>query len=240
MYSKTAQWYDALYRFKEYQAEAEQITARIRAEHPDARTILDVGCGTAEHDRFLTQEYQVDGLDITPDFVRIAAAKNPAGRYFCADMADFSLPMHYDVILCLFSAIGYVKTLARLVDALVCFRCHMNPGGIILVEPWFTPETFHPEEKVYLLTGENDQGKICRMNVSRCEGRLSILDFHYLLGTAAGIEYLTERHELGLFTEREMLEAFAQAGLAVSHDPEGLTGRGLYTARAIAHPPGRR
>ena len=47
--------------------------------------------------------------------------------------------------------------------------------------------------------------------------------------TAAGVEHVTERHELGLFTVEQMKDAFSQAGLAVSYESEGLTGRGIYT-----------
>jgi hypothetical protein len=37
-----------------------------------------------------------------------------------------------------------------------------------------------------------------------------------------------------LFTETEMLAAFSEAGLAATLDAVGLTGRGLYVARAAA------
>jgi hypothetical protein len=60
------------------------------------------------------------------------------------------------------------------------------------------------------------------------EGNVAILDFHYLVATAEGIEHFTERHELGLFTEEEYLAAFAQAGLEARHDREWLGGRGMY------------
>jgi hypothetical protein len=48
------------------------------------------------------------------------------------------------------------------------------------------------------------------------------------VGTPAGIEYFTERHELGLFAHDDYLAAFHTAGLEVEYNPEGLMGRGLY------------
>ncbi|NIT60323.1 MAG: methyltransferase domain-containing protein [Aliifodinibius sp.] len=231
MFSKTAAWYDALYSFKDYQQESNSIIERLKIEHPHAKTILDIGCGTAEHDQYLSKIYRLDGLDINPDFVEIASKKNPTCQYFCADMIDFNLEKTYDVVLCLFSSIGYVKTIDNLISTLRCFKHHMNPEGIILVEPWLTPKTWNPEGNVYLLTGETEAGKICRMNISKTRGKLSILTFHYLIGTNSGIEYVTEHHELGLFTIEEMQDAFRQAGLSVTYDPDGLTGRGLYVAR---------
>ena len=43
-----------------------------------------------------------------------------------------------------------------------------------------------------------------------------------------GVEHMVERHELGLFERSEMEAAFADAGLTVRYDEQGLTGRGLW------------
>jgi hypothetical protein len=147
-------------------------------------------------------------------------------------MTCFDLGKTYDLILCLFSSIGYVRTLENVVKALNCFKTHLNAGGILLVEPWFTPQTWKPHTSVHMLTAESSEGKVCRMNVSGQEGLMSIIDFHYLVGTPEGVTHFTERHELGLFTIEEMLGAFKEAALDVRYDPDGLTGRGLYIARS--------
>jgi hypothetical protein len=66
------------------------------------------------------------------------------------------------------------------------------------------------------------------MSHSGQKGKISILEFQYLIGTSKGIEHSSELHELGLFTHKEYMDAFREAGLAVIHDPKGLDGRGLY------------
>jgi hypothetical protein len=68
------------------------------------------------------------------------------------------------------------------------------------------------------------------MNVMVVEGTVSVADFHYLLGRPQGVEHFTERHELGLFTHEQYLQAFRQAGLEPELDERGLMGRGLYLA----------
>jgi SAM-dependent methyltransferase len=231
MYTKSAQWYDALYRFKDYAKESADIISLLKEEHPQARSVLDVACGTAEHDKYLASIYQVDGLDISEDFIRIASSKNPRGKYFCMDMTDFRLERSYDVILCLFSSIGYAKTINKATQALCCFEKHLNPNGIIVVEPWFTPDKWNPNGQVHLLTGEMPEGKICRMNITGKEGPLSILEFQYLVGTSSGIEHFSERNELGLFSVDDIKSAFAAANLAVRFVESGLTGKGLYIAK---------
>jgi len=48
-------------------------------------------------------------------------------------MVVFDLGKTYDVVMCLFSSIGYVKTLDRVTLALERFKSHTNDGGLILV-----------------------------------------------------------------------------------------------------------
>lgn len=231
MFSETTQWYDLLYSFKDYEKEARTIVKLLREKHPKARTLLDVACGTAEHDRYWAQHYEVDGLDFQEEFLVIARTKNPEGSYFQQDMTDFDLEKKYDVVLCLFSSIGYVKTLDKVTETLKCFREHINEDGLILVEPWFTPDTWRKPGNVYMLTAESEDTKICRMNLGgERQGNLSILNFHYLVGTPEGVQHYTEHHELGLFPIEEMCNAFEEAELQVEYDEQGISGRGLYLA----------
>ena len=217
MFSESADLYDLIYsEFKDFQEEARQVAALIKDRCPDARSILDVGCGTGRHAATLNQEFafQVDGLDIEPGFLQIAAARCPEGTFTLGDMADFDLQKRYDVVLCLFSSIGYVKTLERLRSAARAFRRHLLPGGVGLVEPWFAPDEFQAG-RVYLQTVDREDIKIARMSQSQVEGHISRLEFHYLVGGSDGVRHLEEVHELGLFTVED-LQADDPIVLAVS------------------------
>lgn len=233
MFSESAGLYDLVYSsFKDYPAEASKLAGVIRGVHPDALRVLDVACGTGEHARLLTERYgfHADGLDLDPGMIRIAAGKNPVGDFRVADMTDFDLPGRYDVVTCLFSSIGYVRTLANVERALACFGRHLAAGGAIIVEPWFPPGMLE-SGKVMVATAQRPGVSVCRMSHCRVEGRLSTLTFEYLVGRGEGIEHARETHELGLFTREEMESCFRSAGLAVTYDAEGLSGRGLYVAR---------
>lgn len=230
MFNRTAHYYDLIYSFKDYVAEAEKITALIQKELPTAKTLLDVACGTAEHAKLLSEQFAVDGIDREPAFVEIAREKVPSGDFWLADMSDFDLPKTYDVIQCLFSSIGYLSSEEKIVAALKGFKRHLNPNGVIFVEPWITPESWQVGH-THMFTAESDDLKICRMSVTERVDRRSILNFHYLIATKQSVEYLTEKHELVLYTNEEMLSCFAEAGLEVAYDAEGLFGRGLYVAR---------
>lgn len=229
MFSKTAQYYDDIYAtFKDYKAET-RLTRKLIREHKihNGKRLLDIGCGTGVHAGLLSKYYRVEGLDLDSKMLAMARKTHPGIRFHQADMVDFQLPRKFDVILCLFSAIGYVRTKTRLRKAVRSMAAHMLPGGILLVEPWFTTEQWHVG-RVGMIEVEKPGLRIVRMSRSAKRRNLSILEFEYLIGTAGGIQHLTEVHELGLFKEEDYLEAFRLARLEVTHDPQGLDGRGLY------------
>jgi SAM-dependent methyltransferase len=232
MFDASAEYYDLLYStFKDYAAETAAIAALLRRLNPACRTVLDVGCGTGEHARRLADEgFEVDGIDLSDAFVALARAKHPAGRFVVADMVDFRLDRRYDAVLCLFSSIGYVRTLDRVASAFRCFAEHLARGGVILVEPWFPPGVLDTT-RVFHNDASGGGVRIERAAHNEIAGRISRLYFDYTITDAAGPRQFSEVHELGLFTTDEMLNAFRRAGLEVEHDPRGLTDRGLFVAR---------
>jgi len=242
MFSESAQLYDLIYSsFKDYPAEAELIAERLRRERPGCRTVLDAACGTGEHARLLAEAhgFEVDGIDIEPALVEIARAKHPAGRFFVADMVDFTLPRRYDAVICMFSSIGYLKTLDRVTAALGCLAAHLANGGILLVEPWFTPGVMEDGGTATVEAASGDV-RVRRDARVQIEGRLSRVHFDYTVEDADGTRRLSESHELGLFTVDEMRQAFTRAGLRVTYDDEGPSGRGLYSAAVTGVPGGAR
>jgi SAM-dependent methyltransferase len=146
-------------------------------------------------------------------------------------MTAFDLDKRFDAIVCMFSSIGYVRTEERLRAAIASMARHLEPDGVLVVEPWLSAEVWM-DRHVGAVFVDEPELKIARMNATERKGNLTPITFHYLVGTPDGVERFSELHELGLFTVGEYLEAFRAAGLEADHDPEGPMGRGLYIAIA--------
>ncbi|MEE3258168.1 MAG: class I SAM-dependent methyltransferase [Candidatus Latescibacterota bacterium] len=230
MYEISAEYYDVVYSSKNYEREAHVVRRLIAERRPGAQALLDLACGTGAHDLHLSRYYEIDGLDLNPGFLVKARERNGRGHYREADMCDFALDRMYDAVICLFSSIGYMQTLDNVRKTLVCCREHLAEGGLVFIEPWFTPDQWQPGV-VHVLNAERDGIAISRMGFSAVRGAVSLNPCQYLVGTTRGIEHYEETHEMGLFTVEEMHGAFAAAGLDVEYDPEGLIGRGLYIGR---------
>jgi SAM-dependent methyltransferase len=232
-YSEAAEFYDLLYHGeKDYAAEADLLSALIRERHPAAATLLDVGCGTGSHARALSDAgFTVDGVDLEPAFVELARAKCPEGTFYVGDMTALELPRRYDVVTCLFSAIGYVGSETALRKAMAGMRALLNPGGLLIVDPWFEPGQL-THGWISVLVGTGADVTVCRMSRTLVEGTVSRMEFEYLIGRPAGIERRRETHSLSLFTQSQMEAAFTEAGLAVTRKPAALRTRGLYVAQS--------
>lgn len=233
MYAEVARYYDKIYSFKDYADEAGRLTAIIRGHlRSGGKRLLDVACGTGRHLEYLREQFDVEGLDISPEMLEIACQRNPGVPFHQGDTADFDLGRSFDVVTCLFSSIGYVKTMERLKKALTCMVNHLVPGGVLVIEPWFTTESWHPRT-VHGSFIDEPELKIARVNTSFVDGRISYFDLHYLIGTPQGTEHYVERHELGLFEREEIQDILTGLTLEVSYDEEGLTGRGLFVGRLV-------
>lgn len=227
MFRRSARFYDAIYSFKDYAAEADLVTRYIRGSAPDARTLLDVACGTGLHMEHLRRNFLAEGIDLDPDLLAIARERNPDCTLHEGDMRDFDLGKTFDAVTCLFSSIGYMHSLEDLDRAIANMARHVNPGGVLVVEGWFTPDVFEPHHVGAVFVDEPDL-KIARVNNALVDGRLSKFIFHYVVGTPDEVTSFTEDHALALITREEYEEAFTAAGLEVRVEADGLMGRGIY------------
>jgi SAM-dependent methyltransferase len=232
MYDKRlADVYDVVYRArKDYAAEAALITRLAREHNPAAATLLDVACGTGEHLRYLRDHFtEVVGVDISAEMLVTAAGKLPGVALYEADMRGFDLGRRFDVVCCLFSAIGYMRDVAELNLAAARLAAHVDRGGLLVVEPWVTEDAWlegHVGHDVATADGRT----VVRVIHSSRKGRTSRLVMHYLVGDARGVRHFVDRHDLTLFTWDEYGEAFRATGCRVTVRPDGPSGRGLILA----------
>ena len=137
MFTKSVAWYDAIYSWKDYKHEVRQLRLLIEqhAQRPIA-TLLDVACGTGQHLTSLKDRYAVEGLDLDPEMLTVARQRHPNVAFHQGDMRAFDLGRCFDVATCLFASISYCRGMAELEQTIKCMARHVNPGGLIIVEPF--------------------------------------------------------------------------------------------------------
>lgn len=226
-YARSARFYDKIYSFKDYAAEAELLRATILRHRPGARRLLDVACGTGEHLRHLKAHFEVEGVDAGLEMLEIARAKLPDVRFHRGDMRTFDLGRTFDAVICLFGATGHLRDEGELAASLGRMAAHLVPGGVLIVEPWLAPEAVVPGHVSGRFVDEPDF-KLARLSVGVRRGEVFILDLHHLVATPAGVEHFVEHFEMTLFPHDAYRAAMDALGLRLEFDPQGPMGRGLF------------
>jgi len=147
-------------------------------------------------------------------------------------MRSFDLDRSFDVLVCLSSSIAWMQTRTELFGAVATMARQTGEGGLLIIEPWDFPEDANAEP--WMTTVRSDDRAAALLETTTLQGDTWLQKTHYLTWSRdQGIEHLEERATLGAFTKADQESAFAQAGLTVEFDPQGLLG-----ARAVhRHPP---
>ncbi|WP_329016608.1 class I SAM-dependent methyltransferase [Micromonospora rifamycinica] len=222
--------YDLIYRSrgKDYAVEAAFLAELVKERHAGTGSLLDVASGTGGHLRHLREAFpHVEGLEISPDMLRIARRRLPEVTMHQGDMRDFDLGRTFDAAILMFSSIGYVADRAELDRTLAGLARHVVPGGVVIVEPWVFPDTFVPGYVAADLA-RDDSRTVSRISHSVRDGDAVRMTQHYLCADATGIRHLTDVHRLALFTREQYEDAFTRAGCRVEFVLTELFHRGLF------------
>src|SRR6266705_5147841 len=131
-YERFGDFYDAV--MGDRWAAAEQVMELIRAAKPDAKNVLELGCGTGSILKCLQDAYEVSGLDISGKMLSVARKKVPRSKLFRQDMVDFRIDDRFDVIVCVFDSINHIRRFSDWKKVFAAVRRHLSPGGCFIFD----------------------------------------------------------------------------------------------------------
>ena len=237
-YAASAAWYDKLYDAKDYVGECDALLRILREHGAVQGALLDVACGTGRHLEHLQHQFErCSGLDLCEELLAAAGARCPGVAFHQGDMRSFDLGDTYDVVTCLFSAIGHMTTTDDYAAAVTCFHRHLKSGGLLVIEPWLAPDRWK-EHTVHMQTVDEPELKIARLSTSRAivvrNGQpLSVFALNHLIATPDGVQHIVEDFEMALYTQEQQLDLLRAAGFDAEWVSPGLTGRGLLVGRKV-------
>lgn len=230
LYNQLAKYYDKVYSSKDYKSESEKIHSLIKKlKKTNGKEMLDVACGTGNHIQYLRKHYSITGIDLEKEMLRVAKKKIQGIKFLQGDMRTFDLNKQFDVIVCLFAAIAHLTNKIQLNKAIRNFSKHLKVGGILLFDAFITPDSFIPN-LVHAVYRDEPDLKIYRVNVTKRNGNIAIIDFHVLVADPKGVKYITENHKLAMYEHKDFLDIMEKEGLKSSHKMKDslITNRGLY------------
>ena len=228
-FHELAEFYDPLNAGKDYRSEVRFLEAIARRLGPRGRTSwLDVACGSGRHLEYLRRKHRVVGVDASREMLRLARRRVRGAKLVRGDMRTFRLGQRFDVVSCLFSAIGHLPTKSDVRKTFVNFALHLNPGGVAVVEPWIAPSIFRAGF-LQVRSYDSPAVTVARFASSGRRGKHSIVRYDFYIGKP-GREIQHRRvTDVGLLlSPPELLQLMRAAGLRPRFLVRGLTrGRGL-------------
>ncbi|MBC7979245.1 MAG: class I SAM-dependent methyltransferase [Armatimonadetes bacterium] len=95
-------------------------------------TAIDIGCGSSGRmiDLMISEGFDVEGLDISPEMVRLARLRHPQVLFHLADICDWEFPRKFDLISA-WDSIWHAPLAAH--EAILRKLCGgLNHGGILI------------------------------------------------------------------------------------------------------------
>ena len=225
-----AKYYDNIYCFRDYLDESVRLQNLIEKYlETGGNSVLDVACGSGLHLKHLKDDFSCTGVDISKAMLKLAR-KNVEGVNFKeADMKTLQIGKQFDVVMCLFSSIGYVKTYLNLERTIQGFSRHIKEGGLVLIEPSHA-ESAYVQGEPRITTYDGKDMKIARVNYASLRQALAVVNMHILIAEkGVDAKYFVDRHDLGVSGVDETLRIMAEAGLKAKYLKGGLMpGRELF------------
>ena len=224
VFGQYAQYYDLFYGEKDYRGEVDYVDALIKKYAlGDARTILDLGCGTAGHAVLLAQKgYNVTGVDRSDTMLSIAEEKKRQMKVsvelWNGDICSVELDKRFDVAIAMFAVIGYQTTNERLESALTNTAKHLNPGGLFIFDAWFGPAVIAQKPQDKMLVAEAGAEKIIRFTHPELDIMTHTVNVNFNVLHIANdkvLQSVEEMHKMRFFFPKELEFVLAKTGYEV-------------------------
>jgi SAM-dependent methyltransferase len=234
-FEEYAEYYDLLYQDKDYATEARYVTGLIERLRPEAASILDLGCGTGNHDMIFAENgYLVAGVDRSAEIIEKARAKcgrqpslNP--RFETGQIESLRMEARFDVVVSLFHVMSYLTTDRDLQSAFDTARYHLKPDGIFIFDCWYGPAVLTDPPSVRVKRVGNDAVEVIRIAEPEVLPNENIVTVNYqvlVLHKASGkIMEVTESHPMRYWFKPEVERMLEAAGFELVDCKEWMTDR---------------
>lgn len=235
VFNMYARYYDLLYRDKNYQAEAAYVHGLIQHNRPGAETILNLGCGSGRHDRFLAElGYKVTGVDMSDEMLTVARStgkENSTSDYHLGDIRSFRCEKKFDAVISLFHVMSYQISNQDLLDAFKTAYFHLQPNGTFIFDCWYGPGVLTDRPAVRVKNLEDDRIQITRIAQPVMIAEQNVVDVHYRIfirdKQTNGNDEISEIHRMRYLFTPELQEMLSQAGFTIISSEEWLTAEPL-------------
>lgn len=226
-FQEYAQYYDLLYRDKDYAGEAEFLKRLLERflGKPAAQTdVLDLACGTGRHVQELARfGFRAEGSDLSDDMVAIArtsaeSLSPPIHFYNESFQSCGRIGKHYDAVIAMFSAINYLTSYEDFAQSLKNIRSLLKETGIFSFDFWngnAVLKNYSPERQRRAEDGDHVVVRTSTTTLDRIAQIATIRFDFMLLKSGNTVGEFSETHRIRYFFPQEMVDLLQANGFDV-------------------------
>ena len=224
-YGELADWWPLISPPEEYTEEA-AIFANLFASVPiPGREVLELGSGGGHNAFHLKSSYQMTLTDVSAPMLAVSKKLNPECEHIQGDMRNLRLARMFDAVF-VHDAVAYMTSESDLRQVIETAYVHCRPGGVALLVPDDTCESFVAASNCGGYDAPDGRGaRYLEWSHPPAEGSTeSLTDYVFLLREVDGrVRLYHETHRLGLFSRQVWLRLVEEAGFAAVAVPEPTT-----------------
>ena len=237
VFSGYARYYDLLYRDKDYQSESVFVLNLIQKYAPNARTILELGCGTGGHAFCLAEKgLVVHGVDLSQQMLDEARKKSETLPSSIAENLSFShgdirnvrIAKKIDCAISLFHVLSYQTQNEDVIATFQTAKHHLSHGGLFIFDCWYGPAVLTAPPEVRIKRLEDNAHSFIRIAEPVMHPNKNIVDVNYTIlvkdRLKATFEEQKETHRMRYFFYPEIEMLCAQNGFEIVSAQELMTG----------------
>jgi len=224
LYQNYAEYYDLLHSGKDYAGEVRKLEQLIKKyKKSDGNELLDVACGTGRHLFYLKKHFSCTGVDLHNGMLKVARRKVKGVTFKQAEMESFRLNKKFDVITCLYGGISYALNIPELRKTLNNFARHLKPGGVAVVEPYFTAKQFKPNQPKLSIV-ENEKTRVARVSLSVRKGNIASRKMIIAIAEKGkGVFSFEDNRDVALLSPEQIITCMEQTGFKSTLIKNGIT-----------------
>jgi len=221
-YTDLAEWWPLISAPEEYAEEAMEALRHLRSAGRPVREVLELGSGGGNNAYHLKAELDLTLVDLNAEMVGVSQRLNPECAHAVGDMRTVRLGQTFDAVF-VHDAIDYMVTTDDLVAAMRTAFEHCRPGGVAVVVPDATTESWAPGTEHGghdALDGRGARYLQWDWDPDPQDERV-VTDYVFVLRGADGrSEVVHETHETGLFQESKWLSLLTHVGFDATAERE--------------------
>jgi SAM-dependent methyltransferase len=224
-YGELATWWPLVSPPEDYEEEAAYVASLLRDAPRPVRTVLELGSGGGHNAAHLKSQFTLTLVDLSDGMLDVSRALNPECEHAQGDMRTVRIGRTFDAVF-LHDAVDYMRTEDDLQRAFATAFVHCAPGGLVVITPDHTVETFEPGTDHGGHDGADGRGVrflewTWDPDPTDCEVST---EYSFLLRDVDGtVRSLHETHHLGLFDRATWLRLLGAAGFDARHVVEETT-----------------